>query len=71
MTTILIIINIISTCFTAYWLNTRVNAQKQIITDQNNKLDLLKKFSDILEKYVNADDIEKLIIKTRQSGTDM
>ncbi|MDI1322195.1 MAG: hypothetical protein PSV36_05565 [Algoriphagus sp.] len=61
MATILIIINILSTCFTAFWLTQRVNAQKQIIVDQNNKLDQLKKFSDILEKYVNADDIEKLL----------
>src|SRR5690606_40209880 len=57
----LIIINILSTCFTAYYLTQRVNAQKQIIADQNNKLDHLSKFSGILEKYVNADDVEKLL----------
>jgi hypothetical protein len=60
-TTILLIINILSTCFTAYWLTKRVNDQKLIINDQNNKLDHLKKFTDILEKYVNPDDIEKLL----------
>ena len=61
MTAVLIIINILSTCFTAYYLTQRVNAQKQIIADQNNKLDHLSKFSGILEKYVNADDVEKLL----------
>ncbi|WP_425638266.1 hypothetical protein ACPUEN_02570 [Algoriphagus yeomjeoni] len=60
-TTVLIIINIISTCFTAFWLTKRVNDQKLIITEQNNKLDHLKKFSEVLEKYVNAEDVEKLL----------
>ncbi|MBD3748450.1 MAG: hypothetical protein IE931_03040 [Sphingobacteriales bacterium] len=60
-TTILIIVNIISTGFTAFWLTKRVNEQKLIIIDQNNKLDHLKKFSEILEKYVNAEDVEKLL----------
>ena len=50
-----------STCFTAFWLTKRVNDQKLIIIDQNNKLDHLKKFSEILEKYVNAEDVEKLL----------
>lgn len=61
ITVILITINILSTFFTAFWLTKRVNDQKLIITDQNNKLEHLKKFSDILEKYVNAEDIEKLL----------
>lgn len=66
MMIILIIANILATLFTAYWLTQKSNYQRQIIKDQSDKLNSLKTFTDILEKYINPEDIVKLLDTKKQ-----
>lgn len=58
----LIILNFVATCFTAFWLVKKTIFQKEIIDEQNKKLNKIKVFTEILEKYINPEDIEKLLL---------
>jgi len=59
--TLLIIINLIATIITAYWLTRQINHQRQVIEDQSRKLNELKVFNDIAEKYLDPNSVLKLL----------
>lgn len=72
--TLLIIINIIATLFTAYWLTKENNAQAKIIAALKTQLDTLNPFVDILKKFTNPDEVEKLLdnkLKLMEQDTEI
>ena len=63
---ILIIVNIVATLLTAYWLTNENKAQATVITSLKTQLDTLNPFIDVLKKFTDASDIEKLLdVKTK------
>jgi hypothetical protein len=58
---VLIIINIIVTVFSAYWLTEKNKAQATIITTLKTQLDTLNPFIDILKKFSDPKDVEKIL----------
>ncbi len=57
----LIIINIVATLFTAYWLTKENKAQATIITTLKSQLDSLNPFVDIIRKVADPAEIDRLI----------
>ncbi len=58
---ILIIINIVATLFTAYWLTKENKAQATVISTLKTQLDSLNPFVDIIRKVADPAEIDRLI----------
>lgn len=56
-----ILANIAATFFTAYWLTKENKAQATVINSLKSQLDTLNPFVDILKKFADPNDIEKLL----------
>jgi hypothetical protein len=71
---ILIIINIGATLFTAYWLTVKNKAQAEVITTLKTQVDTLNPFFDILKKFADPSEVEKILdnkLKLAEQDTEL
>lgn len=58
---LLIGLNIITTIIVGYWLTKENKAQARVIESLKTQLDLINPFVDILKKFSNPDEVEKIL----------